>query len=361
MNVAWIAAACALILLIAGCVTPLNPGNGTVAQVSGNATSGSNVSQPPPAYLNANARSFTNFTDPREGAFSLEVPAGWAVANGSGIIRPYIDAGVAFEANSASGQHFFFQEPFGYMYTTPNQVLDYAGFTEGSLYDPSGGIAQPMVVRSYATASDFASELLAKSGLDASNVGIVERPDLLLPGNAMISRQSAAELAFDYENSGKKMKSVVLVRTVLVEVSGTGIWYVSLMEYAAPAGLMNETELLALNMQRSFKVDPAWALREQAEVRKRLGIIAQNQADISETISSTFEMRSRSMDEINRKWDNYILGVEDVYNLETGSHYVVDSGWKYYWADNQGNVYGTDTAGSPFPSQDLHQLDCPKC
>jgi hypothetical protein len=94
---------------------------------------------------------------------------------------------------------------------------------------------------------------------------------------------------------------------------------------------------------------------------RRSAIISQSQSEISEIISSTFEMRSRTMDELNHDWDNYILGIEDVYDTDTGSHYIVDSGYNYYWIDGEGNIYGTDTAESPLPYGNLELLDCPKC
>jgi hypothetical protein len=315
----------------------------------------------PAQYTDANARQFKTFTDPNEGAFSLEVPFDWTVTNGSGLVRPYIDAAVFFSAGSPSWQGFSIQDPYGYIYATPNAVLDFAGFHEGSLYDVSGGIAKPMMVGKYMSASEFASGLLAKSNLTSSNVSVIERPDLLSPGSSMITQQSAAEMAFDYVYNGTKMKSVVLVRTSLVELSGTGVWYATVMEYYSPVALFDETELEALAMQRSFKVNSTWAAREQVEVHKRLGIISQNQNDISDIISSTFEMRSKSMDKLNQKWDNYILGIEDVYDTDSNTHYVVDSGSKYYWADINGNVYGTDVAVSPLPNENLKLLDCPGC
>lgn len=306
------------------------------------------------------ARAFYKFTDPNEGAFSMDVPQGWAVTNGSGLIRPYIDAALLFEAKSPQGQGFFLGSPYGYVYATPNAVLDFAGFTEGSLY-PTGSYSNPMMVKKYTTASDFAMELLAKSGLAAENAVVKDRPDLLAPPNALLAQQSAAEMTFDAVKGGKGMKSTVVVATALVESSGTGVWYASIMEYYAPEELMNETELLSVAMQRSFAVDPAWAKREQQEVNKRLGIISQNQNDISEIISSTFETRSQSMDEINQKWDNYILGVEDVYDPATGEHFVVDSGSSYYWKDAQGRIIGTDIDESPLPLENLQKLDCPNC
>ncbi len=359
---------CLALILAAGCAESPLQGNETAGNKTGveppaNATVVVPVNNTQIAYKSytASALAFYNFTDPREKAFGLEIPVGWVVTNGSGLIRPYIDAGMAFEAKSPAGQGFFFQDPYGYVYVTPNQVLEYAGFTEGSKYDPSGGVSNPMIVMHYIEASDFARALLNTTGIVASNINVVERPDLLQSGSPLITKQTAAELSFEYAESGRRMKAVILARTSLIEMSGTGVWSASVMDYYAPENLFNETELLVLRMQKSFKIDGAWAAREQVEVNRRLGIIAQSQNEISEIISSTFEMRSKTMDELNQKWDNYILGVEDVYDPATGEHLVVDSGSKYYWTDGQGNIYGTDVAESPRPRENLHLLTCPGC
>jgi hypothetical protein len=358
-------AMCALLLLAMGCTGPVPPSENVTdgtRTVGGNQNANTPGNNPTVKYSEyKDAKSFKTFTDPREGAFSLEVPSGWVVTEGSGIIRPYIDAGVGFEAKSSSGQGFFLQEPYGYVYTTPNTVLDYAGFKEGSLYNPSGGVAKPMMVKKYTLASDFIKELIGKSGLNVSNLKVTDRPDLLVSGNPLISKQSAAEAGFEYELDGKRVKSVVALRTALVELSGTGIWSVGVMEYYAPPELLNETELLAVTMQRSFKLNETWAKKEQEEVQKRLGAIGKSGGDISEIISSTIEMRSKTMDDLNGKWDKYILGIEDTYDPDTGEHYVVDSGSKYYWVDDQNRIYGSDTADSPRPKENLRLLKCPGC
>lgn len=308
-----------------------------------------------------NVQSYYNFTDPREGAFSIEVPQDWLVTNGSGVIRPYIDAGIAFQAASPMGQEFFYQDPYGYIYTTPNQVLDYTGFTEGSLYNPGGGNNQPMMVKHYMEADEVAQELLATSKIQITNINITKRPDLAIPSSPIITKQSAAELSFEYLENNKPMKAVFLVRTALVEISGTGVWSVSLFEYHSPIALLNQTEVIILNMQKSFKIDQAWAKREQEEIRKRAVILSQSQNDISEIITSTFEVRSNSMDDINQKWDDYIRGVENVYDPQTGQHYAVDAGSNYYWIGNDGTVYGTDVNENPLPDEDLQILNCPDC
>ncbi|VVB65867.1 Uncharacterised protein [Candidatus Gugararchaeum adminiculabundum] len=308
----------------------------------------------------SNPHSFYTFTDPNEGAFSLEVPTGWTVSSGSGIVRPYIDAATLFEAKSQAGQGFLLASPYGYVYATPNDMLTYAGLTEGSQYKASAGVAKPMIVMHYFTASEFAQSLLNQSKVAATNIQIADRPDLLSSGSPLIANQSAIEMSFNYVQSGVKMKEVLLVKTLLVQVSGTGVWYASIEEYYSPEQSFNETEFLVLSMQKSIKVDANWAKRENAEIMKRIGAISSAGSDISATIQSTFETRSKSMDRINQEWDNYILGVEDVYNSDTGTHYQVDAGYKYYWGDAQGNVYGTDVADSPLPNQNLQLLTTTK-
>ncbi|MCX6806811.1 MAG: hypothetical protein NT135_01675, partial [Candidatus Berkelbacteria bacterium] len=73
----------------------------------------------------------------------------------------------------------------------------------------------------------------------------------------------------------------------------------------------------------------------------------QTQSEISDIISSTFEYRSSTQDEMADKWSDAILGVQDVYDPSTGENYTVPNTSKYYWTDGLNNVVGTDTHDSP--------------
>jgi len=134
----------------------------------------------------------------------------------------------------------------------------------------------------------------------------------------------------------------------------------SLFGYFSPENLFNETEYLVLQSQESFKVNPQWAAKEAQEINKRAGIISSTQDSISDSISSTFEYRTNSQDRINEEWSKTTLGVEEVYNPETGDTRFVDSGAKYYWMDNRNNIYGTETDQSPFPLEDMTPLEIKK-
>lgn len=67
------------------------------------------------------------------------------------------------------------------------------------------------------------------------------------------------------------------------------------------------------------------------------------------------------MDELAEKWDKRILEVEDVYNPDTGEHYVVDSGSKYYWINDKNQIVGTETEESPSYRENFKLMNCPEC
>ena len=312
------------------------------------------------AYKAYEKQSFYKFTDPNEGAFTIEVPSGWKVANSSGLTRPYIDAAVSFGADSLSSEGFFYSNPNGYIYATPNQVLEFAGFSEGSYYNPSGGISRPMIVMRYLEAKDYLSSLAQT--LNATGATVIERPDLVANSSGpLLTRQTAAELNMQTVVNGKNVRQTVIAITSLIELQGTGVWSVSLSGYYTPEDKMNETEILVSKMISSFKVDPDWAKRENGEIMKRSAILSGAQSDISNIISSSFEIRSKSMDKTSEAWSRAILGTEDVYDSATGDYYVVDSGSNYYWINSQGDIFGTESDANPIPGGNLRKMDCSGC
>ncbi len=298
---------------------------------------------------------FVNFTDPKENAFSLKIPKGWQMSGNSGLIRPYIDAGVLLQATSSNNQGFLYISPYG-IYTVPNDLLTLSGFGEGKYYDPSGGISTPMLVKSYTEAKDFLNEYVQKLNVNAQVLETIDRPDLIQSTSQLITKQSAAEIT--YTARGIKYKLIAYI--YLIDFSGMGIWAASLFGYFSPENIFNETEYLVLQSQESFKVNPVWAAKEAQEMNKRAGIISSTQDSISDTISSTFEYRTNSQDRISEEWSKTTLGIEEVYNPETGETRYPDSGSKYYWMDNQNNIYGTETDESPFPQEDMTKLEIKK-
>ncbi|MBS3107871.1 hypothetical protein J4468_03040 [Candidatus Woesearchaeota archaeon] len=297
---------------------------------------------------------FYKFTDPKENAFSIQVPAGWKVSKDSGLIRPYIDAGVYLNVYSEQNQGFMYISPYS-VYTVPNDILTFAGFTEGTSYDPSNGLAKPMIIKKYTEASDYLKEYI--QGQNGELIETKDRPDLIsAASNSLITKQSAAEASYYITQNGIKIKYTLIAYNYLVEISGTGIWSANLFSYYSPEDTFDETERLVLQIKNSFEVNEEWAKKEVVEIQKRSNIISTSQAEVSDTISSTFEYRSSSMDKLNNEWSKTIRGVEEVYNPETDETYTIKSGSKYYWIDNRNNIYGTETYENPFPNEDIKPL-----
>jgi hypothetical protein len=304
--------------------------------------------------------SFYNFTDPKENAFTINIPKDWQVSSNSGLIRPYIDAGVMLQATSTESQGFFYISPHG-VYAAPNDLLTFAGFTEGKYYDPSGGISTPMLVKKYTEARDYLSEFVQRLNVETTVLEVIDRPDLINPNPiSLITKQSAAEITYISNPGANQVKNKVICYIYLMEYAGTGLWASSLFGYFSPENLFNETEYLVLKSEESFKVNRSWAAKEAQEMNKRAGVISSTQDSISESISSTFEYRSNSMDKINNEWSKTILGVEELYNPETGETRYMESGAEYYWMDNRNNIYGTQTDESPLPNEDMTKLEIKK-
>jgi hypothetical protein len=352
MKIGLIAAGAIILIAVVLIINSASKSNITVNQPSPNNTLPGQAN----AVLYEEKYSFVNFADPKENAFTINLPMAWTVTQGSGLIRPYIDAGVLLQATSSKNQGFLYISPYG-VYTVPNNLLDFAGFTEGKYYDPSGGISTPMLVKKYTEAMDFLNEYVQQLNVGANIVEVVDRPDLINQNPvSLITKQSAAEIT--YFANGLKYK--LIDYNYLIEYSGTGIWAATLFGYYSPENLFNETEYLVLKSQESFKVNAQWAAKEAQEVNKRAGIISSTQASVSESISSSFEYRTESQDRINEEWSKTTLGVEEVYNPETGDTRYVDSGAEYYWMDNRNNIYGTETDQSPFPLEDMTPLEIKK-
>jgi len=310
---------------------------------------------------------FITYKDPNEGAFTLKVPKGWKVEGG--VVRPYIDAAVALEMKKdAEGiTAISYYAPLPPLFAEPNETLSMAGFIEGSRYNPSYGVAQDMIVYHYLPGQSYIREWLLPQIRqyypDTKILSSRDRPDMLksLPQIPWFDvSQSCAEAEVEGTVEGTKVKGKIIVFTQLIRPPGmsSGIWLANVLLYNAPSQKLEQLEAIANKMNDTFRVDPAWALREAQEQIKRSQIISQSADDVARIIRQTYEKRSAVMDEISRKWSNAILGKVDLVDSETGEiNWGVPSGSNYYW--RQGDlIIGTEIHERPsIDSRLLTDLD----
>jgi len=310
---------------------------------------------------------FITYKDPNEGAFTLKVPQGWKVEGG--VVRPYIDAAVALEIKKdAEGiTAISYYAPLAPLFVEPSEILSMAGFIEGSRYNPSYGVAQDMIVYHYLSGQSYIREWLflqiKQNYPDAKILSIRDRPDLLksLPSIPWFEvSQSCAEAIIEGTVEGAKVRGKIIVFTQLTippEMS-SGTWLANVLLYNAPLPELEQLEEIVNKMNDTFRIDPAWALREAQEQIKGSQIISQSADEVARIIRQTYEKRSAAMDEISRKWSNAILGRVDMADPETGEiNWGVPSGSNYYW--RQGDlIIGTETHERPsIDSRLLTDLD----
>lgn len=287
--------------------------------------------------------------DPNEGAFTMSVPQGWNISGG--LVRPYIDAGVKLQVTSGE-KGIQVENPYPPMYTTPNWALEMAGFTEGSRYNPTGGLAQDMIVMGEKSAESYIRDILGGTlGLAVEKVTTRAGLAGKVPELPWTTQTTAAEAALS--GDGKVHKAVVVEQGL--EMSGVGMWLVSLVHYWAPEEEIALVEEIVEVMSNSFTLDSAWAKREQAEVAKRAGIISATGSEIADIINSTFEYQSKVQDRAARQWSNAMLGVERVYNPKTGEEYEVPHGAEKYWSDGY-SIVGTKVSEPPTYLDDWTEL-----
>jgi len=304
--------------------------------------------------------SFYTFTDPNESAFSIKVPNEWQVSKESGLVRPYIDAGILLQVSSSMNQAFFYTSPYA-IYTVPTELLDFYGFTEGKYYGSSGGISKPMLIKKYIDANKYLEEFVEQLNVDTNILEVIERSDLIKANlGPLITKQSAAEITYLSNPGPNQIKNKIVVYLYLMQSSSAGIWVANIFGYSSPENIFDETEYLVLKSAKTINVDSNWAAREAIEINKRLGIISSTNESVSNSISSSFDYKSKSMDRINNEWSKTMLGVEEVYNPQTQTSYTVESGANYYWINNKGTIFGTQTADNPSPNEDMKPLEIVK-
>mgnify|MGYP003880662695 CR=1 FL=1 len=124
---------------------------------------------------------YVPWQDPRENAFTVEIPRGWSATGG--LFRfSTVDVRGAMEIRSPDGQiRLIAGDPAVPPHTIPNQMLAMTGFPEGSWYSP--GYNQRFLVRRYMPGVQFAVEY-ARSKLGAGC------PDLRLLETRELPRES---------------------------------------------------------------------------------------------------------------------------------------------------------------------------
>ena len=302
---------------------------------------------------------YVRWTDPREQAFSVEVPKGWKVQGGLFRFAP-VDVRGAIEVVSPDGDvRITAGDAELPSFTEPSPMLTMTGFQEGSWYSPGYGVN--MMVRRYlpglAFAQEYAASRVARGCTDVRIGESRERPDAVQAVNEVnarfgvygISQQlTAGEVFFTARAGGRPAEGYCFAGTQQTQMSGMGLWKVEhLFTALASAEKKDLARDVLVHLIESYQLNPQWAAMQQGITANTSKIVSQTHEEISGIIQSTYENRQRSDDEIGRRRSNAMLGVEDVIDPVTGRELKIESGSNYYWIDHRGTIVGTDTHTLP--------------
>ncbi|WP_425145061.1 hypothetical protein [Deinococcus sp.] len=211
---------------------------------------------------------FTRWTDPQEGAYSLEVPRGWRVQGGT--TRPNGGTGALSQTllSSPDGRISIRMGDVNLptSFVVPNDSLTSLGYGEGSRPSSSS-----MVLR-YLQASDFAayyvSQTLGNTCANLARSGARSYPEYVrtLPTLQYLhpSDYSAGDFSFTCRNNAGVLAGYAYAETYATNYQGTGTAWavVQLRGYTAPPNQANLALGVLSHAIATVRLNPQWYASE---------------------------------------------------------------------------------------------------
>lgn len=251
---------------------------------------------------------FQRWSDPRENAFSLEVPLGWQVQGGT--VRPYAGTGVVTQVTISSPdgsvrvQFGDYNLPTTFLELTP--TLASLGYQEGSRPSSSS-----MILR-YLTGSNFAGYYAAQTLAQRCNrlswtrkgdyPEQVRRINQMMAQNGLqpFSAYSAGDISFRCQAGGRTLVGYQYAETYATTYQGTGTAWAVRQTYgylATPerAALADQVMSRALATNR---VNPQWFWGEYGHQQGLLAMQQKYTAYTADLMQRMHTFRLEAMD----KW-----------------------------------------------------------
>ena len=314
---------------------------------------------------------FTPWRDPREGAFTLNVPQGWQISGGT-VRNSALDPRQVVRAASPDGKvQVFIGDPNLIPREVPNQMTAFAGMREGQTV--KGAWGGPIMLARYQTGEQFARSYVAAQLCrtpQITNSGVLQDASRQLTASAMAygRAQGALAQAWVGETSfqcGAKTGYVRASTVLAAPPSGQGvaIWIIQELRGFTTADPLQVAmaRYILNNMTGSFQLDPQWEARQAQATRDVTGAVTRAQQQMAASIAqnarqqaqsnqidvmSGWEKRNKVMDGIMERDSQTRLGITTVTDDVQGSH-TVSNAYNYYWTRGDGSIVGTMTDAPP--------------
>ncbi len=325
---------------------------------------------------------WTTYRDPSEGAFTIEVPAGWSVSGGSKRFSQ-VEVRLGVEATSPDGKiTLFYGDTSIPIFSAPNRMLAMGGLRVGSTYDMGMGVRT--LIEPYATGTKLRRRLgpLARGArMQPSHALGPSGPAGFQPRHRPRLRQrghprsvQAGEASFHCNLGGADAGGYVFASTELVQSQMGAIWDVNaVLGTVAPTPRAAEAYAMLSHMAASFTIDRGWMSRERELSAQFDRIVAQTNTIVSQRIIDNGKAAAAMSDMIFKGGQdraNATFNAEEKYDafaVRGTSDYVSDSGTLYPNVDNShshvyvnystGQVLPTDSENLPGPGfTEVHQV-----
>lgn len=282
--------------------------------------------------------SWTKFVDPKQGAFSIDVPRGWRVDGG--MEQPMaVDTRAWVRAVSPDQQIIILLGDATIpSYTNPTMQLTSLGFPPGSKYSPGYGFNT--IVSYYVPAHKYVPNYGRRNlkKLSIKNIqllGIKNHPNLARQLNQGFNTRtySAVTCKFSGIANGKPVSAFFLGSTRKEE----GLWYATLLNtIVSQANREDEAMRVYLHMYKSFQMNPNWQQGQLNLTKHFSRRMFQTWRDINQIMRDSYNYRSAIQDKGHRQTVNALRGTQDMVDPSTGTVYNVESGPNYHWINNDG-------------------------
>jgi hypothetical protein len=297
--------------------------------------------------------------DPRERAFTIEVPQGWQ-STVDLVRHGPVDIVYLASARSPDGAiTLFLNDAEIPVFSLPNGYLDFGGFREGMQYSPGFGLVT--IVGRYLTGDQFAAEWgRRRLGRECQNVDTTQvRPlpeeSTMLDFGFATGGPQVSILAGDASFSctargGKQVGYLFAATTQVMMPGGYGIWTVGpVAGFVAPDARAGEAAELLIHLATSLRIDEAWAQQQGMATMAVSRVVANTNTAVSKSISESFWYKRALEDKIFARDSQARRGVETYYDPVLRQYHELDRGG-YKWINPAGLIVTTTTADSPGPA-----------
>ena len=334
------------------------------------ASASSSVHKPPTNASAVTAPHWVHYKDLTEGAFTMDVPAGWQVEGGMWRFG-YFDARWMMTARTLDGAMVVRLDDV----SVPPYVLP--GPSTGQTGQPYVRPQQfQMMVADYQPASDYAA-LYAKQRFKSvcktltPRSGAAWKPTIPAADSVATNVQASTQgaISYDCETSSGYRIATVFARTTQFGVAyGSGFWVVDpLISILTTKQDEHASYAVAQHMLNSWQKNPAWVAYQDRLTKMGLDqiqanfqqFLQQTQAQMASFESSMnaqvngFESRMSAQSAQVNSFDENLVGIQDMTDPLTGESLQVFSGpHSNYYRNGLGQEINSDVS----PGPDFHQV-----